>query len=236
MKRVVIMQPYLFPYIGYFQLMKIADEFVVYDNIEYTKKGWFNRNRILVNGKDSFITFPLRKGSDFLHVKDRFLSDTWPEERIKLLNRIKEAYRKAPYFSDTFSIIEEIILFDVQNLFTFTLNSLNKLKDYLNLTCTLVVSSSIPIDHSLKSEDKVIAICKERGANDYINPSGGIDLYKKDRFSNEGISLSFLFPSEIKYNQFNNEFVPWLSIIDLLMFNARDHIVDVMLKSYTLKN
>lgn len=236
MKRLVIMQPYLFPYIGYFQLMKAADEFVVYDNIEYTKKGWFNRNRILVNGKDSFITFPLRKGSDFLHVKERFLSETWPEERIKLLNRIKEAYRKAPYFSDTFSLIEEILLFNEHNLFAFTFNSLIKLKDYLNLTCTLVISSSIPIDHSLKSEDKVIAICKERGANSYINPSGGLDLYKKDRFNNEGISLGFLFPSEIIYNQFNNEFVPWLSIIDVLMFNSRDHIIDVMLKSYTLKN
>jgi len=222
MKRLVIMQPYLFPYIGYFQLMKAADEFVVYDNIEYTKKGWFNRNRILVNGKDCYFTFPLRKGSDFLHVKDRFLSDTWPEERIKLLNRIKEAYRKAPYFSDTFSIVEEIILFDEQNLFTFTLNSLNKLKVYLNLSCTLVVSSSIPIDHTLKSEDKVIAICKERRANAYINPSGGINLYQINRFNNEGINLGFLFPSEIKYTQFNNQFVPWLSIIDVLMFNSKD--------------
>ena len=236
MKRLVIMQPYLFPYIGYFQLMKAADEFVVYDNIEYTKKGWFNRNRILVNGKDSFITFPLRKGSDFLHVNDRFLSDTWSEERIKLLNRIKESYRKAPYFSDTVSLIEDIILFSEQNLFAFTYNSLIKLKDYLNLNCTLIVSSDIPIDHSLKSEDKVIAICKQRGADIYINPSGGVELYDKARFNTEGISLNFLFPSEIKYIQFNNEFVPWLSIIDVLMFNSRDHIIDLMIKDYILKN
>ena len=92
--RIAIMQPYLFPYIGYFQLMNAVDEFVIYDNIEFTKKGWINRNRILVNGRDSFITVPLKKDSDYLDVRDRYLADSWPSERVTILYRIKQSYRR----------------------------------------------------------------------------------------------------------------------------------------------
>jgi hypothetical protein len=97
-KKIAIMQPYFFPYIGYFQLINAVEEFVIYDNIEFTKKGWINRNRILVNGADSYISLPLKKDSDFLHVKDRFLADTWDQDRKKMLNRITESYRKAPFY------------------------------------------------------------------------------------------------------------------------------------------
>ena len=86
--KVGIMQPYFFPYIGYFQLMNAVDEFVVYDNIEFTKKGWINRNRILVNGKDAFITISLKKDSDYLDVRDRYLADSWSSDRVKMLNRM----------------------------------------------------------------------------------------------------------------------------------------------------
>ncbi len=82
--KLAIMQPYFFPYIGYFQLINTVDEFVVYDNIEFTKKGWINRNRILVNGKDEYITLPIKKDSDFLHVKDRFLAETWSKDSAKM--------------------------------------------------------------------------------------------------------------------------------------------------------
>ena len=105
------MQPYFFPYIGYFQLMNAVDEFVVYDNIEFTKKGWINRNRILVNGKDFYITLPIKHDSDYLYIIDRLLADTWPIERKKMLNRIIESYRKAPNFNVVFSVIEKVLLF-----------------------------------------------------------------------------------------------------------------------------
>lgn len=236
MNRVVIMQPYLFPYIGYFQLMKVADAFVIYDNIEYTKKGWINRNRILVNGKDSYITFPLKSDSDFLHIRNRFLSNSWPEERMKLVSRIRESYRKAPQFDQVFPIIEEIIMCPDFNLFGFILNSLTKLKNHLGLPCNFIVSSELAIDHTLKSEDKVISICKHIHADVYINPSGGINLYNKDRFNLEGIDLQFLFPNEIRYKQFNNDFIPSLSIIDVLMFNSKEHVQASMLDDYVLKS
>ena len=128
-----IMQPYFLPYIGYFQLLNAVDEFVIYDDVEFSKKGWINRNRILVNGKASYITLPLKKDSDYLDVKDRFLADIWQVEREKLLNKLREAYRKAPFFKTAYSLVEDSISFKENNLFKFILNSLNHVKDYLEI-------------------------------------------------------------------------------------------------------
>lgn len=222
--RLGIMQPYLFPYIGYFQLMNAVDEFVVYDNIEYTKKGWINRNRILVNGTDAYITFPLKKDSDYLHIRDRYLADTWPAEQKKMLNRIAESYRKAPFFDRVFPLLEECISYTGNNLFNYTLHSLEQVRNYLDIKTPFVISSTLPIDHSLKSEQKVLAICKSRNAVEYINPIGGIDIYSRENFSANGIKLWFLRPGNITYTQLNNGFVPWLSIIDVMMFNSKEQV------------
>ena len=227
------MQPYFFPYIGYFQLINAVDEFVIYDNIEFVKKGWINRNRILVNGIDEYISLPLKKDSDYLHVKDRLLADMWDIERKKMLNRITESYRKAPYFKETYEVLEKCIMFEDRNLFKFILHSVQILLQYLNIDTKLVVSSFIPIDHQLKSDEKVMAICKERGANIYINPIGGLELYNKERFSVHNIELQFQKANYITYTQFNNEFIPWLSIIDVMMFNDIESIKE-KISLYTL--
>jgi len=229
-----IMQPYFFPYIGYFQLMNEVDEFVVYDNIEFTKKGWINRNRILVNGQDSFITLPLKKDSDYLDVRDRYLADSWPTERLKIISRIKESYRKAPKFDYVYPIVEKSIFFDDFNLFNYILNSLTQVKEYLEIRTSFIVSSTIPIDHALKAKNKVLAICKERNADTYVNPIGGFQLYIKDEFKNEGIDLHFLKTNDFEYKQFNDEFVPWLSIIDVMMFNTKEKIKEYLDSFYTL--
>ena len=232
--KVAIMQPYLFPYIGYFQLMNAVDEFVVYDNIQFSKKGWINRNRILVNGAADYISFPLKKDSDFLDVRERLLSENWPVERKKLLNKITELYRKAPYFKDAYPVIERTIAAEENNLFKFILNSLQVINEYLGIKTPIVISSSIDIDHSLKSADKVLAICKKRGATTYINPIGGVELYDKTIFLKEGVQLYFLKTGDVIYKQFDNEFVPFLSIIDVMMFNTSDEIKNHLDHSYTL--
>src|SRR5450755_4427632 len=120
--RLAIMQPYFMPYIGYFQLINSVDEFVVYDNIEFTKKGWINRNRILVNGKDDYITVPLKKGSDYLNINDRYLAEIWSSEKNKVLNKIRNSYQKSTNFDIVFTMIEEIILYENNNLFGYILN------------------------------------------------------------------------------------------------------------------
>lgn len=228
------MQPYLFPYIGYFQLVNAVDEFIVYDNIKFTKKGWINRNRILVNGTDSYITFPLKKDSDYLDIRDRYLADIWPSERKEMLARITESYRKSPYFDFAFPIIEGSILFEEGHLFKFILNSLNSIKEYLGIRTPFRISSTISIDHTLRAEERVIAICKARNASIYLNPIGGIQLYGKDYFRAKGIDLQFLKTGDIKYSQFNYDFVPSLSIIDVMMFNAKEDIQGFLASSYTV--
>jgi len=213
------MQPYFLPYIGYFQLINAVDKFVIYDNVKFTKKGWINRNRILVNGKDEFITLPLKKDSDFLNINDRSLANTWKQERKKIINRITESYRKAPFFSEAYPLFEKIIMYNNENLFNFILNSVLTLVNYLRLNSQVIVSSSIPINHQLKGEDKVISICKNQKASIFINPIGGCKLYDQANFRKNDIKLLFLEPSLQKYRQYQNDFIPWLSIIDLLMFN-----------------
>lgn len=218
-KKVAIMQPYFVPYIGYFQLMNAVDEFVIYDNIQYTKRGWINRNRILVNGKDQYFSLPLKKDSDFKNVNERFLLDDFELEKVKLLRKLKGAYQKAPFFDETYLLLEKIFFFDSKNLFEFIFNSINQFADILGIKSKITVSSTIEINHNLKSEDKVIAICKKLNAKIYINPAGGVKLYSSNRFKKEGLKLLFADSIISEYKQFENIFVPRLSIIDVLMFN-----------------
>jgi len=232
MKRIAIMQPYLFPYIGYFQLIQDVDQFIVYDNIQYTKKGWINRNRILRNGKDVLFSIPLKKDSDFLDIKEREIAADFKKD--KLLNQIREAYRRAPYFEQAFILIKEVVLAEETNLFSFIHNSLRKTCEYLAIATEIVVSSHLQIDHSLRGKDKVVAICKNAGADVYINSVGGQELYSKEEFSAHGIDLMFLKTKPFEYKQFNNEFVPWLSIIDIMMFNSKDQIIENIRNDYIL--
>lgn len=232
--KLAIMQPYLFPYIGYFQLMNAVDEFVVYDNIEFTKKGWISRNRILFNEKDVYISASLKKDSDYLDVRDRYLAESWLADRKKMLNKITESYKKSPLFKSAYPVIEKAVLFEESNLFKFIFHSLNLIKEYLNIRTTLIVSSSIPIDHKLKAEEKIIEICKQRRASMYINPIGGIQLYSIGNFKKENIDLHFLKTGDIIYPQFNNEFVANLSIIDVMMFNSKSAILNYLNSFFTI--
>ena len=159
---------------------------------------------------------------------DRYLAESWATERIKLLNRITESYRKAPEFDNVFPLIKSCIMFEEANLFKFIYNSLTTVKDFLEIQSSIIVSSSIKIDHNIKAEKKIMEICKARKASMYINPIGGLNLYDKNTFSTEGIELHFLKSAEITYNQFNNGFVPWLSIIDVMMFNEKEKISKIL--------
>jgi hypothetical protein len=226
--KAAIMQPYIFPYIGYFQLINAVDKFVIYDNIQYTKKGWINRNRILVNSSDRFITLPIKKDSDFLNVNQRFLAESWDKDRRKMLNRINESYRKAPYFIETFELIERCIMCEEKNLFNFILYSIRILIKEFNIETELIISSDIQIDDQLKGAEKVISICKQESADIYINPIGGLDLYDKHQFEENGLKLQFQKSNNIVYPQLKNEFIPLLSIIDVMMFNSKEQIMSHM--------
>jgi hypothetical protein len=226
------MQPYFFPYIGYFQLIAAVDLFVLYDNIQYTKKGWINRNRILLNGSDTFISLPLKKDSDTLDVRERELAADFKPG--KLLAQLDGAYRKAPYFEQTMSLVEPILRHDTKNLFTFLHHSLVKTCEYLGIATQIQVSSAIDIDHTLKGRDKVIAVCRSTGAQTYVNAIGGQSLYAPEDFLREGIELRFIRSQALSYEQFGAPFVPWLSLIDVLMFNPAERVRSAIGHQYEL--
>jgi len=232
MKSLAIMQPYFLPYVGYFQLINAADLFIVYDNIKYTKKGWINRNRFLRDGKDAVFSIPLRKDSDSLDIRDREISADF--RKSKLLNQIREAYRRSPHFERTFPLVERIVLEKETNLFKFILNSIKEICESLAISTEIVVSSSLRIDHSLPGEAKVLALCKHVRADVYINAIGGRDLYSKEDFGAHGIDLKFLRTKAFEYEQLGGKFVPWLSIIDVMMFNSPDAIRECLESNYEL--
>lgn len=220
--RVAIMQPYFFPYIGYYQLIAAVDLFIVYDNIKYTKKGWINRNRMLHNGKDTLFSLPLKRGSDCLDVRERELAADF--NRDKLLNQFMAAYRRAPYFAQTFPLIEQIVRYGEANLFRFLHHSIVRTCEHLGIATKIKISSEIAIEHDLKSQDKVLAMCAALGAGTYVNAIGGMALYAKETFRERGMDLKFIQSKAFEYPQFGGAFVPWLSIIDAMMFNPPDAV------------
>lgn len=230
--KLAIMQPYFLPYIGYFQLIGAVDIFVVYDNIKYTKKGWVNRNRMLRNGEDVTFSLPLAKGSDSLDIVERELAADFDRER--LLNQFKGAYAKAPYFDAAFPLLTSIVRNEERNLFRYIHQSIVELCSHLDLKTQIRISSDIDIDHDLKSQDKVLALCHALGADRYINAIGGVDLYLREDFAAQGIELQFIKAKPFDYPQFGGPTVPWLSIVDILMFNPLDVVQDRIAYGYEM--
>jgi hypothetical protein len=216
--RLGIMQPYFFPYIGYFQLIASVDQFIVYDNIKFTKKGWINRNRFLQNGKDAMFSLSLKKDSDSLDICERELSTDF--DRIKLLNQFKEAYNRAPYYSQTFTLLERIVNLEDTNLFRYIHSALVETCKHLGIDTQIKISSTFTINDNLRGQDRVLALSQAAGADIYVNAIGGMALYSKEAFEQKGIALRFLSSKSFVYPQFQETFVPWLSIIDILMFNS----------------
>jgi hypothetical protein len=227
-----IMQPYFFPYIGYFQLMNAVDTFVFYDDAQYMKGGWINRNRILVNGAPAWLTLPIRSASLKLPINQRhYLLSVDAIAAVKM--RLQMCYRKAPAFDDMYPFLCGLFDYADSNVSTFNANLLTALARKLGITCRFLASSSMDTRMHLKSQSKVIDICRQIGADDYINPIGGMKLYEDAGFSEHGITLKFLQANPTCYAQFGTEPVPSLSIIDVLMFNSIEQ-ARTMLANYRI--
>lgn len=222
-----IMQPYFFPYIGYWQLMNAVDKYVVYDDVTFIKGGWINRNRILINGKPSFFNLPILGSSSNKLIREINVSHDAVKKR-KLYHTIELAYKKAPYFNNVMPIIEDILSCKVAPVSLFLLNSFNIINKYLGIETELISSSDIPKDNSLKGQSKVLEICRSLQSTEYYNAVGGMNLYNRADFLAEGIELRFLKSKDIVYKQFNNEFRANLSIIDVMMFCSIDEIQQML--------
>lgn len=231
--RLGIMQPYFFPYLGYWQLMNLVDKFVVYDNIEYTKKGWINRNCYLCGNDKRYFTIPLEKSSDFLDIREKMVSKAFDREKVK--KQIACAYRKAPYYREAYPVFCDCIAYPDRNLFEYIYYSITKVREYLGIRTELVIASSTGIGRELKGRDKVLAICKKLGGDTYVNPIGGLDLYDKQDFAGNGVDLMFVrMDNGITYPQMKNSFVSNLSILDVMMFNSREEISRMLEKNSVL--
>jgi hypothetical protein len=229
---IAIMQPYIFPYIGYFQLINAVDKFVIYDDVNFINKGWINRNRILLSGKDHLLTIPLKDASQnkLIYEVELLESEPW---RKKLLKTIQQSYQKAPNYQTVFPIIEEIVNFETKTINGLVINCIRRICKYLELDTEIVDSSRGYENTTLKAQERILDICKQENADRYINPIGGMTLYDKEKFGVEGVELNFIKSTAGPYPQFKNAFVPWLSIIDILMFNSKES-VNSMLKEYEL--
>lgn len=228
--KIAIMQPYFLPYIGYWQLLASVDKFVVYDDIQYTKKGWINRNRYLsASGKVETFTIPIKKDSDYLDVRERFISPTFLKERTKLLNKIRESYRKSPNFDEGYQLFSDILLDEEDNLFLFILYSIEKIKSYLDIDTEIIISSSLN-NKNLKGQDRVIDTCVKLAGDTYINPPGGRDLYSESNFRSQGLTLEFLNVSLKPYTHTQtSDFEPGLSILDMIFNVPKTQLMDYLI-------
>lgn len=222
-----IMQPYFFPYIGYWQLINCVDKYIIYDDVNFIKGGWINRNNILVNGEGKLINIRMHNASSNKLINEvEVLDDS--TSRAKTLRTIENNYRKAPFFKQVYPIIENIINQKENNLGSFLTYEIKRICEYLLINTDIVLSSEIQKNNDLKGQDKVIEICKIMKAKEYVNAIGGQQLYSNEVFAENGIKLKFLQANIRKYNQFNNDFVPNLSIIDIMMFNSQSEIKDML--------
>lgn len=231
--KVGVMQPYLFPYIGYFQLIKSVDAFVFYDDVNFIKKGWIHRNRILVDGKVHLITFPCIGISQNKYIKD-IRVDTKDKTYGKILKTIFLNYRNAPNFEQVFPLIEAVLTTEYDSIALMSIESVKVVSEFIGLDVNFYISSiDFAESKGMDRADRLIDITKKLNGNKYINVYGGKDLYEKDYFLKNDIELNFLKHELNTYKQFKEPFCEGLSIIDVLMFNDVTKIREELL-NYTL--
>lgn len=232
--KLAIMQPYFFPYIGYFQLIHAVDKFVVYDDVNYIKQGWIDRNRLLINGQAFSFKLPISSASSFTKINDTLINTNrysfWCSKFIKtiVLN-----YNKAPYFKEVLELIQKVIEHKFGFINQIALCSLVLVCEYLDIHTPIIKTSSVYNNSAIKAQDRIIDICFKEKATEYINTFGGTKLYDKETFRAKGINLLFIQPKHIEYTQLNHKFVADLSIIDVMMFNSKNEIKE-MLDAYDI--
>lgn len=214
------MQPYFFPYLGYFQLVAAVDVFVFYDDVNFIKKGWINRNQIVVNGKPHFFTVPVEKVSQNKKINEtRIHRESFNKWRNKFLRSISLNYEKAVNYTATVALVKSVLDADFEEISGLAIESVIEVTKVLLPNAPQFKRSGLLENNSFKltGEQRIIQICKELGADIYINPIGGKDLYSKENFKRHGITLQFLEPNLFPYAQKSSVFWQGMSVIDVLM-------------------
>ena len=230
--KIAVMQPYIFPYIGYFQLIKTTDIFVFYNDVNFIVRGWINRNRILNNNNEYFFTIGCEKISQNKRICDTKLHFK-QKQKTKLLNTIYHNYSKAPFFEPVYNIFKETINSSVDFIADLAISSVKNICQFLSIKTVFKSSENLYGNHDLRGPDRLIDICLKENKSVYINLIGAKNIYNKEYFIQRGIELKFLKSNLFSYSQFKSPFIPMLSIIDVLMFNGRDK-TNMFLSKYEL--
>ncbi len=209
------------------------DQFVVYDDVQYINKGWINRNRILSAGADKMFTVPLVKAPREALIHQRTISPAWGSERERFIKMIRHAYSKAPFFESCFELVSDLVGGDEHNLSEYVVRSMKGVAGYLGIETPMINSKNLGLGCDSSGEERILEICDKLGATAYVNAIGGRDLYHVDLFAERNIMLSFLQSETIVYPQFGRDFVPWLSIIDVMMFNSAERVRE-FIRAYKL--
>jgi len=226
--RIAAMQPYLFPYLGYYQLIQAVDKFILLDDVNFIKRGWVNRNRILVNGKDHLFSLPLQRASQFRKISDMKLAD-YSGWRNRFLKTLTHAYRKASQYEPVMEMLHQALPQTAGGLNQLLHKSLAVVCEYLGIQTRMESLTAKPRAKELKGAERVLSICRELEAREYVNlPGAGRELYKAEMFGASGVCLRFLKPEAMTYPQFNNHFIPMLSIVDAIMFNEKTQIQSML--------
>lgn len=220
-RRIAAMQPYFIPYMGYFQLLTAVDQFVVLDDVNFIKRGWINRNRILLNGAAHWITLPLVRASqnrrieEIQIVEDRF----WRE---KMSAQVRGAYRKAPHGKAAVELFECLMELGGTDLSSFLVASLKIVRDFLQIETSIILASKSHPRGEFRGQARILDLCRREATDAYVNPVGGELLYDAEEFRKNGVKLAFLRPELSSYNQGGGEekFVSDLSVLDMIAWTG----------------
>jgi hypothetical protein len=230
------MQPYLFPYLGYIQLLRAVDTFVFFDDVNFINKGWINRNNILVNGNAHLFTLPLKKASQNKLINEIEISD-YENWKTQFLQQIEFNYKKASHFETIFPWLKQTLEIKQYNLLNeLVCDTLRSTAKLLDLKTKFQNSSELNYKSNaeMSGQDKVLSICKILNTTNYINPKNGQELYNREDFTNQNIKLNFILMDDIEYSQAKNKsFVPFLSVLDVLMYNGTEG-TKLLLEKYQL--
>lgn len=235
-KRVGIMQPYFFPYIGYFGLIAHSDRWIVFDPVQYIRKGWMNRNRVLKGGGgEKYVSITVAPHERSTLIRDVHLAPE--QDRFDHFLRQLDAYKllRAPYYSVVTELLRSCFDTSTDKLVPFLTQSLQRTCEYIGIPFRYEIYSEMQLTHAEPSHPMEWSLftCEELGVAEYINPPGGRSFFDPERFRQSGIRLLFHEQRLTEYDQRMAQFIPGLSIIDVMMFNSPPEI-RAMLDQFTL--
>ena len=211
--RVVVLQPTYLPWMGYFDMMDEADIFVFYDDVQFSVQSWQQRNKIKTAQGWTWLTVPVVRQFGSLINDTRINNNSnWNKKHWE---SIKQSYSKAPFFEEYGSIFKEIYENEWEYLPDLNMTLIKTLKEMLGLKAKLIVSSDLSIE-GVKTE-RLLTTLKKLGASEYISGPGAKNYLEVNGFRENNIKLYWYEYQHPVYPQIRGEFIPYLSVIDLLL-------------------